>query len=61
MASEKLKFKLELYATMWDDPPHAEIIVAGQSHFKGNITGTEDNPDVIEFEHEVNEGPSSNF
>jgi len=56
MASEKLKFKLELYATMWDDPPHAEIIVAGQSHFKGNITGTEDNPDVIEFEHEVNEG-----
>ena len=55
MATEKLKFKLELYATMWDEPPHAEIIVAGQSYFKGNIIGTEDKPDVIEFEHEVDE------
>ena len=56
MASEKLKFKLELYATMWDDPPHAEVIVAGQSYFKGNITGTEDKPDIIEFEHQLDEG-----
>ena len=56
MATEKLKFKLELYATMWDRPPHAEILVDGQSHFNGDITGTEEKPDVIEFEHELEEG-----
>ena len=56
MATEKLKFKLELYATMWDRPPHAEILVDGQSHFDGDITGTEEKPDVIEFEHELEEG-----
>ena len=56
MGTEKLKFKLELYATMWSQPPHAEILVGGNSHFKGNITGTEEKPDVIEFEQELNEG-----
>ena len=56
MATEKLKFKLELYATMWDRPPHAEILINDKSHFKGDITGTEDKPDVIEFEHEFTEG-----
>ena len=56
MATEKLKFKLELYATMWDRPPHAEILINDVSHFKGDITGTEHKPDVIEFEHEFTEG-----
>ena len=56
MGTEKLKFKLQLYATMWDKPPHAEILVNGKSHFKDNITGTEEKPDVIEFEHELEEG-----
>ena len=56
MATEKLKFKLELYATMWDKPPHAEILINDVSHFKGDITGTEDKPDVVEFEHELTEG-----
>ena len=56
MATEKLKFKLELYATMWDKPPHAEILINGQSHYKGDITGTEDTPKVIEFEQELGEG-----
>ena len=56
MATEKLKFKLELYATMWDKPPHAEILINDMSHFKGDITGTEDKPDVVEFEHELTEG-----
>jgi hypothetical protein len=55
MATEKLKFKLELYATMWDTPPHAEILVDDQSHFKGDITGTEEKPNVIEFEQELEE------
>ena len=56
MATEKLKFKLELYATMWDRPPHAEILIGDKSHFKGDITGTEDKPDVVEFEQEFTEG-----
>ena len=56
MATEKLKFKLELYATMWDRPPHAEIMIGDKSHFRGDITGTEDKPDVVEFEHEFTEG-----
>lgn len=61
MATEKLKFKLELYATMWDQPPHAEILVDNTSHFKGDITGTEVKPDVIEFEHELEEGKEYNL
>ena len=56
MATEKLKFKLELYATMWDMPPHAEIMLGDKGYFAGDITGTEDKPDVIEFEHELKEG-----
>ena len=56
MATEKLKFKIELYATMWDKPPHAEILIGDKSHFTGDITGTEDKPNVVEFEHEFTEG-----
>jgi len=56
MATEKLKFKLELYATMWDRPPHAEILINDKSYFAGEITGDENTPDVIEFEHELAEG-----
>ena len=56
MATEKLKFKLELYATMWDKPPHAEVLMTDKSYFNGDITGTQDKPDVIEFEHECEEG-----
>ena len=56
MATEKLKFKLELYATMWDKPPHAEILLNDKSYFDGDITGTENKPDVIKFEHELEEG-----
>ena len=56
MATEKLKFKLELYATMWDKPPHAEIIVGGKSHFNDKISGTQEKPTLIEFEHELEEG-----
>ena len=59
MATEKLKVKLELHATMWDRPPHAEILIGDKSHFRGDITGTEDKPDVVEFEHEFTEGEKS--
>jgi hypothetical protein len=56
MATEKLKFKLELYAIMWDRPPSAQILIGDKSYFDGEITGKEDNPTVIEFEHELQEG-----
>ena len=61
MATEKLKFKLELYATMWDKPPHAEILIGDKSHFTGDITGTEDKPDVVEFEQTLDEGKEYNI
>jgi hypothetical protein len=61
MATEKLKFKLELYATMWDQPPHAEILIGDKSHFTGDITGTEEKPNIIEFEHELEEDKEYNL
>ena len=56
MGTEKLKIKIQLFATMWDKPPHAEILFGGKSHFSGDVTGSEEKPDVIEFEHELTEG-----
>jgi hypothetical protein len=56
MATEKIKFRLELYATMWDKPPHAEIMLNDVSYFNGHITGTEKKPDVIEFDATLDEG-----
>ena len=53
MATEKLKFKIELYSTMWDKPPYAEILIDHDVQFKGAITGTENKPNVIEFEYEM--------
>jgi|TARA_B110000444_G_scaffold197645_1_gene188580 hypothetical protein len=61
MATEKLKFKLELYATMWDKPPHAEILVGGKTYFEKNISGTAKEPTVIEFEHEFEEEKDYNL
>ena len=61
MATEKLKFKSELYATMWNKPPHAEIMINDKSFFKGDITGTEEKPNIIEFEQELVEGEESSL
>ena len=61
MATEKLKFKLELYATMWDQPPVAEIKLDSKSYFHAEITGTEQNPTVVEFEAELTEGSEYNL
>jgi len=61
MATEKLKFKLELYATMWDKPPVAEIKLNSKSYFKSEIIGKEENPTVIEFEAELTEGSEYNL
>ena len=61
MATEKLKFRIELYATMWDRPPHVEVVVDNKSHYSADITGTEKAPTVIEFEHELAEGEDHNL
>jgi len=61
MATEKLKFKLELYATMWDKPPVAEIRLNSKTYFKSEITGTEQDPTVIEFEAELTEESEYNL
>ena len=58
MATEKLEFKLVLYATMWDKPPVADIKIDKKSYVKEEITGTIDNPTIIKFEHELEEGKS---
>jgi hypothetical protein len=54
--TEKLKFKLELWSTHWDKTPVAEILINDTSHYSAEITGTEDNPSLIEFEHTLEEG-----
>ena len=56
MATEKLKFKLELWAEYWDKAPRANILINDHSHHTQEITGTEKEPTVIEFEHELTEG-----
>jgi len=61
MGTETLKFKLELFATMWDKPPHAEILVNDKSFFKGDITGTEEKPTLIDFEDMLEEEKTYNL
>ena len=56
MATEKLKFKLELWASYWDKKPTANILINGYSYYNQKIAGTEKQPTVIEFEHELTEG-----
>ena len=61
MGTEKLKFKIELYSTMWNKPPVAEILVGDKSYYKKDITGTAKEPTVIEFEHDFEEEKSYNL
>ena len=61
MQTERLKFKLELYATYWDKPPVAEILINSESQYQSKITGTEKEPVVIEFEKELTEGEKYNL
>ena len=56
MPTEKLKFKLELWAEYWDRAPRANILINNYSHYNQEITGTEKEPTIIEFEHELTEG-----
>ena len=61
MGTEKLKFKIELYATMWDKPPHCQVLVNDQEYFNDDITGTEEKPNIIQFVHELAESESHNL
>jgi hypothetical protein len=54
--TEKLKFRLDLWATHWDKLPVAEIMINDASQYRSEIAGTEDNPTIIEFEHTLEEG-----
>ena len=50
MATEKLKFKIELFSTHWDKLPTAEIKISDKTYFPATgIYGTEKNPTLIEF------------
>jgi len=53
MATEKIKFKLELYSTFWRKAPHANIMINEKSYFDGDISSKEQMPTVVEFEHEL--------
>ena len=50
MATENLKFKIQLYATFWNKLPTCEIFIDDKSHWKGEIAGTEQEPITVEFE-----------
>ena len=53
MATEKLKFKLELYATYWDKPPAVDVYINDEEHYSNDVLGTEKNPTLIEFEQSL--------
>ena len=56
MATEKLNFKLELFATYHDVPPYAEVLINDTSYFKDFIKGTKEKPTIIQFQHDATEG-----
>ena len=61
MATEKLKFKIELFATHWNKIPTVEILINNDSKFSAEISETEDKPKLIEFEHEFEEEKNYNL
>ena len=56
MATETLKFKIELYASYWDKKPTCKIILNQHEKWANEIAGSEQKPDLIEFEHTFTEG-----
>ena len=61
MATEKLKFVIELYSTYWGAPPVADVKVNDTSYFNGHVKARENNVKIIEFEHELEEGKHYNL
>ena len=61
MDAEKLKFKIELYATYWNKPPIVQLSIDNKVHFKEKITATKEKPKTIEFEHQLYHNQSYNL
>ena len=59
MATENIKFKLQLYSEYWSRPPIVEIFVNDQPKYMKEITETKDKPAVIEFTTPLEECPAS--
>jgi len=53
---EKFNFRLELFSTMWDKPPHAKINLNGVTFFDQDVNATQDQPEVIKFQYTFNHG-----
>jgi len=59
MGTENIKFKLELYATMWDIPPHVKVGIIDEDederhyYFDNYIQSTAKVPTVVEFFHNL--------
>ena len=58
MATENIKFKLQLYSEYWSRPPIVEIFVNDQPKYMKEITETKDKPAVIEFTTPLEEAPA---
>ena len=56
MATENIKFKLELFATKWDKAPTCKIFVNDTCKWQDEVTGTDKAPNIIEFTHDCEEG-----
>ena len=56
MATETLRFVLELYSEFWKRPPKVDIYVNGQSKYSSEITETKDKPHTVDFTHSFTEG-----
>lgn len=56
MATENLKFKIVLFSTFWDRKPTCEISIDDKCYWSGEVLGTKEKPDVIEFTHPCEEG-----
>ena len=48
MATETLKFKLELFATYWDKPPIADIRINEKTYVKKEFWNTTECPERLE-------------
>ena len=53
MATEDIDFHIELFATFWDKKPTCAIKINDTEVWNGIIDGTEDKPNVIKFNHQL--------
>jgi len=61
MATETIKFKIELYAEYWDRKPNCTISINEDVKWSGDIDGSIEKPNLIEFETQFEEGKKYNL